>query len=91
MTSAASASVSLTPEQRKWLKILGIALVEIRALGDDDASKARDLADLMHNVPSALFCGEDVWGREKRRILAQADRCGLGSWLDQLLSPAGRT
>lgn len=77
--------MDLTSEQRLWLGVLRLILIEIRALEDDRLPRARDLANLMHNVPSALFVGAEVWSKEKQAIIGRAEAAGLGQYLQNLI------
>ena len=65
--------------------MLQLVLIEIRALEDQNLPKARDLANVMHNVPLALFSAPENWAREKKALLARAELAGLGGYLGRLV------
>lgn len=78
--------MELTSEQKQWSRILQLVLIEIRALEDHNLPRARDLANVMHNVPTALFGKPENWAREKAALLARAEHVGLGDYLNGLIA-----
>ena len=78
--------MELTPEQRQWLRVLQLVLIEIRALEDQNLARARDLANIMHNVPMALFSTPESWAGAKKALFARAEHVGLRSYLENLVA-----
>ena len=78
--------MEMSPEQRQWSRVLQFVLIEIRALEDDKLHRARDLANIMHNVPTALFNTPEGWARAKSALMARAEHAGLGEYLAGLVA-----
>ncbi len=82
--------MELSQEQRVWLEMLRIALLEIRALDDKDLHRARDLANIYHNLPSMLFGDLAAWERHKSVIFNRAETAGLAEFIRRDLAHVER-
>lgn len=78
-------------EQRVWLEMLRIAFLEIRALDDATVARARKLANIYHNVPTALFGAPESWEREKKALFARARAAGLEEFIRRDLAHVEET
>lgn len=72
-------------DARSLSKALGWALVEIRAA--QDLKVAQGLADVFHNVPSALNAGRPI-SETVERMLECADRNGNREYVLRILKAA---
>ncbi|MFC7378573.1 hypothetical protein [Brevundimonas sp. GCM10030266] len=81
----------LSREQRIWLKMTEVALLEIRALEDANLPRARDLANIFHGVPNALFLAPDAWEAHKKALFGRAKAAGLEDFIRRNLEHFTRT
>lgn len=84
-------TVELSREQRIWLEMIRIALLEIRALEDANLPRARDLANIFHGVPAALFLEPEAWEAHKQVLFGRAKAVGLEDFIRRDLEHLART
>ncbi|MEO0400571.1 MAG: hypothetical protein AAF224_14255 [Pseudomonadota bacterium] len=86
MAEAALQPVGSPVSYRALTKLIGYALVEIRAC--DDLEKAQKIADVFHNTPAALAMGvksaDAIWAD----VEARAIRSGLEQFVRGLMQTA---
>ena len=83
--------VELSREQRIWLDMTRITLLEIRALEDANLPRARDLANIFHGVPTALFLEPEAWEAHKRILFDRAKAAGVEDFIRRDLEHITRT
>jgi hypothetical protein len=69
------------------LRVLGYALIEIRAC--DDLGKAQALADVFHNVPAGIASGAQTY-EIRERLDQRAVQLGFQRLIDSLFDSALR-
>lgn len=73
-------------EKQIHAEILRYVLLEIRALEDSNLPRARDLANIVHNLPTALVSDDVDWERVSKNIKSRAAAHKLEGYIDGLIA-----
>lgn len=76
-------------ERQIHAELLRYVLLEIRALEDSDLPRARDLANIVHNLPTALVSHDVDWNHISKNLRSRAAAHKLEGYIDGLIAHIG--
>lgn len=71
--------------KRLYAELLRYGVIEIRALENDKLYRARDIANIMHNIPMLLVSENPDWEDAHKHIMSRARACGLEKYINNLI------